>query len=163
MISIMMYGRRFFPYYTNTVITGLDVDGKGCVYAFDPVGSMTKQLYACEGSAMPLILPILDANVSHSSVVHRRYWLSHRVGRSLAKTPALLVKWNEPKKKRSRWSKISTWQHANVTSSSVMVWSFMSWPRRKALKLMFIHYAKIKEQERKRKKRNRLDQRLLLP
>lgn len=64
MISIMMYGRRFFPYYTNTVITGLDTDGKGCVFAFDPVGSMTKQLYACEGSAMPLILPILDAHVS---------------------------------------------------------------------------------------------------
>lgn len=64
MISIMMYGRRFFPYYTNTVITGLDTDGKGCVFAFDPVGSMTQQLYACEGSAMPLILPILDAHVS---------------------------------------------------------------------------------------------------
>jgi len=65
MISIMMYGRRFFPYYTNTVITGLDTDGKGCVFSFDPVGSMTQQLYACEGSAMPLILPILDANVSY--------------------------------------------------------------------------------------------------
>jgi 20S proteasome subunit beta 6 len=64
MISIMMYGRRFFPYYTNTVITGLDTDGKGCIFAFDPVGSMTQQLYACEGSAMPLILPILDAHVS---------------------------------------------------------------------------------------------------
>ena len=64
MISIMMYGRRFFPYYTNTVITGLDTDGTGCIFAFDPVGSMTKQLYACEGSAMPLILPILDAHVS---------------------------------------------------------------------------------------------------
>lgn len=59
-----MYGRRFFPYYTNTVVTGLDTDGKGCIFAFDPVGSMTKQLYACEGSAMPLILPILDAYVS---------------------------------------------------------------------------------------------------
>lgn len=66
MISIMMYGRRFFPYYTNTVITGLDTEGKGCVFAFDPVGSMTQQLYACEGSAMPLILPILDAHVSRS-------------------------------------------------------------------------------------------------
>lgn len=67
MISITMYGRRFFPYYTNTVITGLDTDGKGCVFAFDPVGSMTQQLYACEGSAMPLILPILDAHVSLSN------------------------------------------------------------------------------------------------
>jgi 20S proteasome subunit beta 6 len=64
MISIMMYGRRFFPYYTNTVITGLDTDGKGCIFGFDPVGSMTQQRYSCDGSAMPLILPILDAHVS---------------------------------------------------------------------------------------------------
>ena len=80
-----MYGRRFFPYYTNTVVTGLDVDGKGCVYAFDPVGSMTKQLYACEGSAMPLILPILDANVSCSTVDRRLH--SPRAFRFSARTP----------------------------------------------------------------------------
>jgi len=60
-----MYGRRFFPYYTNTVITGLDTDGKGCAFSFDPVGSMTQQHYACEGSAMSLILPILDEGVSY--------------------------------------------------------------------------------------------------
>jgi 20S proteasome subunit beta 6 len=43
----------------------LDTDGKGCIFGFDPVGSMTQQLYSCDGSAMPLILPILDANVSY--------------------------------------------------------------------------------------------------
>ena len=64
MISIMMYSRRFFPYYTNTTITGLDTDGKGCIYSFDPVGSMGKELYSCQGSAMALILPILDSCVS---------------------------------------------------------------------------------------------------
>ena len=64
MISITMYGRRFFPYYTSTAVAGLDKDGKGCIYGFDPVGSMTKELYTCDGSAMPLILPILDAHVS---------------------------------------------------------------------------------------------------
>lgn len=77
MISIMMYGRRFFPYYTNTVITGLDTEGKGCIFAFDPVGSMTQQLYACEGSAMPLILPILDAHVSPSIAEKNPLIISH--------------------------------------------------------------------------------------
>lgn len=78
MISIMMYGRRFFPYYTNTVVTGLDTDGKGCIFAFDPVGSMTQQLYACEGSAMPLILPILDAHVSSARATDRAVTLRFR-------------------------------------------------------------------------------------
>ncbi len=96
MISIMMYGRRFFPYYTNTVITGLDTDGKGCVFAFDPVGSMTQQLYACEGSAMPLILPILDAEVSYfcELIFDNSWWLIKIRGKNTSK-PGLVKRTKE--------------------------------------------------------------------
>ena len=99
-----MYGRRFFPYYTNTVVTGLDTDGKGCIFAFDPVGSMTKQLYACEGSAMPLILPILDAYVSLPAkilqVLSHIYLFIYLFIRFLVKTHQIQVKLNVQKKKQ---------------------------------------------------------------
>lgn len=37
MLSGMLYGKRFFPYYVNNILGGIDEDGKGCVYSFDPV------------------------------------------------------------------------------------------------------------------------------
>ena len=37
-------------YIWNTVIAGLDPNDKGCIFAFDSVGSMCKELYACEGT-----------------------------------------------------------------------------------------------------------------
>jgi len=58
--STMLYGRRFFPYYVWNVLAGLDDEGKGCVYSYDPVGHMEKVPYASGGSSNSLILPFLD-------------------------------------------------------------------------------------------------------
>lgn len=42
LVSTMMYHKRFFPYYTATILAGLDQDGKGVVYSYDPIGHMEK-------------------------------------------------------------------------------------------------------------------------
>ncbi|GKZ39995.1 proteasome subunit beta type-6, partial [Aspergillus brasiliensis] len=38
-LSTILYQKRFFPYYVHAILAGLDEDGKGALYSYDPVGS----------------------------------------------------------------------------------------------------------------------------
>ncbi|RUS85351.1 hypothetical protein EGW08_006894, partial [Elysia chlorotica] len=60
MLSTILYYRRFFPYYTHNLVVGLDEEGKGCVYSFDPVGSYEREFYRAKGSASAMLQPLLD-------------------------------------------------------------------------------------------------------
>lgn len=63
-IQHLLYGKRFFPYYVHTIIAGLDEDGKGAVYSFDPVGSYEREQCRAGGAAASLIMPFLDNQVN---------------------------------------------------------------------------------------------------
>ncbi|EDO34642.1 predicted protein [Nematostella vectensis] len=63
MLSTMLYYRRFFPYYTYNILAGLDSEGKGCVFSFDPVGSYEREVYRAGGSASALLQPLLDNQI----------------------------------------------------------------------------------------------------
>jgi len=63
MTQTILYGKRFFPYYVHTMLGGLDADGKGAIYGFDPVGSYERLQCAAGGAASSLILPFLDNQV----------------------------------------------------------------------------------------------------
>lgn len=60
MLSITMYQKRFFPYYSFCLLGGLDAEGKGAVFSFDPVGSFERETHRAGGSAASLIQPLLD-------------------------------------------------------------------------------------------------------
>ncbi|XP_023168930.1 proteasome subunit beta type-1-like [Drosophila hydei] len=60
MISIVMYNRRFFPYFTSSILAGLDRKGKGIVYYFDPVGHYERCRYRALGTSYALLQPCLD-------------------------------------------------------------------------------------------------------
>ena len=67
MLSSTLYYRRFFPYYTYNSVVGLDNQGKGCVYCYDPVGSYERLGYTAKGSASAIIQPLLDNQIGYKN------------------------------------------------------------------------------------------------
>lgn len=63
MLSILMYNRRFFPYYVSNILAGLDEHGEGVVYSYDPVGHCERAKYRAGGSAGALLQPVLDNQI----------------------------------------------------------------------------------------------------
>lgn len=63
MISTILYGKRFFPYYVYNILGGLDEEGKGAVYSFDPVGSYEREFCRAAGAAQSLIQPFFDNQI----------------------------------------------------------------------------------------------------
>ncbi|KAK9378183.1 nucleophile aminohydrolase [Kockiozyma suomiensis] len=64
LIQTMLYGKRMFPYYVATILAGLDENGRGAVYSFDPVGSYEREQCRAGGAAASLIMPFLDNQVN---------------------------------------------------------------------------------------------------
>lgn len=48
----------------HTILAGLDEDGVGAIYSFDPVGSYEREQCRAGGSASSLIMPFLDNAVN---------------------------------------------------------------------------------------------------
>ena len=62
-LSHILYQKRFFPFYVTAMIGGLDEDGKGALYSYDPVGSYEQHMCRAAGAASSLIMPFLDGTV----------------------------------------------------------------------------------------------------
>lgn len=63
LISTMLYYRRFFPFYVNTIVAGLNNEGQGAIYSYDPVGSYEREIYRAAGSSSALLQPLLDSQL----------------------------------------------------------------------------------------------------
>lgn len=63
MLSTMLYYKRFFPYYIANILAGLDNEGKGCVFSYDPIGHCERSSYRAGGSAGALLQPLLDNQI----------------------------------------------------------------------------------------------------
>ncbi|KAJ2938132.1 hypothetical protein O0L34_g3706 [Tuta absoluta] len=63
MLSTMLYYKRFFPYYVSNVLAGLDDEGKGCVYSYDPIGHCERSKFRAGGSAGAQLQPLLDNQI----------------------------------------------------------------------------------------------------
>ncbi|MCJ1323750.1 Proteasome subunit beta type-6 [Thelotrema lepadinum] len=63
-LATILYQKRFFPYYTHAILGGLDEEGKGALYSYDPVGSYEREQCRAGGAASSLIMPVLDNQVN---------------------------------------------------------------------------------------------------
>ncbi|WOO78569.1 Proteasome subunit beta type-6 [Vanrija pseudolonga] len=63
LIQTMLYAKRMFPYYVYNILGGIEEDGTGAVYSFDPVGSYEREACRAAGAAQSLIQPFLDNQV----------------------------------------------------------------------------------------------------
>ena len=67
MLSVTLYGRRFFPFYTFNLLVGVDDEGKGAVYGYDAIGSFERMEHGSQGSGKSLVQSILDNQVSKNN------------------------------------------------------------------------------------------------
>jgi 20S proteasome subunit beta 6 len=66
-LSTILYQKRFFPYYVTAILGGLDEEGKGALYSYDPVGSYEREQCRAAGAAANLIMPFLDNQVNYKN------------------------------------------------------------------------------------------------
>ena len=63
-ISSLLYSRRFFPFYTFNLLTGLENDGKGYCYSYDAIGSFEKNIFGSVGQGQAMADAILDSKIT---------------------------------------------------------------------------------------------------
>ncbi|CAG8471737.1 1204_t:CDS:2 [Dentiscutata erythropus] len=66
LLSNTLYFKRFFPFYTQVLLGG--VNENGIVYSFDPIGSYGSENCRAVGTAASLIQPFLDNQVEFKNV-----------------------------------------------------------------------------------------------
>ncbi|EPS42733.1 hypothetical protein H072_3324 [Dactylellina haptotyla CBS 200.50] len=64
MLSRILYAKRFFPYYVQPLLGGLDENGVGAIYTYDYVGSFERESSRAFGAAASLITPFLDNQIN---------------------------------------------------------------------------------------------------
>ena len=58
-MSNLLFQRRFFPYFTQTIVGGVDDEGPG-LYILDPIGSVIPDKYATVGSGAQIAVGVLE-------------------------------------------------------------------------------------------------------
>jgi proteasome beta subunit len=59
LLANIMYARKWFPYFTQVIVGGVDSDGYH-LFSFDPSGSCIKEKYVSTGSGSPFVYGILE-------------------------------------------------------------------------------------------------------
>ncbi|KAJ5220196.1 hypothetical protein N7468_009400 [Penicillium chermesinum] len=70
-VSTILYEKRFFPYQLQTMVAGIDADGEGAIYYYDPAGCIEKRSHCCAGGASSLMLPFMDSQVPRLQPISR--------------------------------------------------------------------------------------------
>lgn len=63
LVSVSLYRRRFFPWYTFNIVGGLNDAGEGKIYSYDAIGSSGEYQYTATGSGESLAIGVLDNEI----------------------------------------------------------------------------------------------------
>jgi len=63
MLARTLYYKRFFPYYTSNTLAGIDPEGNGAVYRYDPVGTIERVNCDIHGAGEAFMQLFLDSQV----------------------------------------------------------------------------------------------------
>lgn len=67
LMSSIMYSSRFYPYYTQALIGGMDE--KPHLFSLDPVGGISEEAFASTGSGSPIAYGVLEENYEKGKTV----------------------------------------------------------------------------------------------
>ncbi|HUX99643.1 MAG TPA: archaeal proteasome endopeptidase complex subunit beta [Candidatus Deferrimicrobium sp.] len=81
--SSLLYTRRIFPFYTNTIMGGIDASGPR-IYALDAIGSVIEDEYATTGSGSELAVGVLESEYTPKMTVEDGKRLAIRAIQSAA-------------------------------------------------------------------------------
>ncbi|VDN09344.1 unnamed protein product [Dibothriocephalus latus] len=85
LISVSLYSRRFFPFYVGTLLAGLDENGEGAVFSYDPVGSYQREHYRASGTSSAILQPFMDSQMQGKNLVSKPTKISKEAAINLAK------------------------------------------------------------------------------
>ncbi|VDN98934.1 unnamed protein product [Rodentolepis nana] len=69
LVSVSLYSRRFFPYYVSTILAGIDENGKGAIYDYDPVGNYDRVVFRALGTSGSILQPFMDSQINGEDLV----------------------------------------------------------------------------------------------
>ncbi len=61
LLSAALYSKRMFPYFSFSILGGLDHEGRGALYRYDALGSFERVRAVCAGKGEQLMQPSLDS------------------------------------------------------------------------------------------------------
>uniref|UniRef100_A0A914GZP4 Proteasome subunit beta n=1 Tax=Globodera rostochiensis TaxID=31243 RepID=A0A914GZP4_GLORO len=68
MLARMLYSRRSFPYYTGAILCGIDSDGHGSIYGYDPIGCMERFPFNASGYGGKIVQTFFENQWTFSTV-----------------------------------------------------------------------------------------------
>lgn len=63
LLSMILYGQKSVPYFTETIVGGVDPSGPH-LFVLDPLGSLIEDKYASVGTGATLAISIIESNYS---------------------------------------------------------------------------------------------------
>jgi proteasome beta subunit len=68
-LSVLMYSYKWFPFFVETLVGGVESDGTPRLYVLDPLGSILEEDYTAVGSGATIAFGFLESNYSSNVTV----------------------------------------------------------------------------------------------